>query len=214
MFPHFNFASTAQLYQQLVNLIHNGTINIPNSSKQKGSKRPASEAGEEPPKKKVKYANSANVEPVRRINGDPKVTKQMFYAKLREAKVQKPDRKLEKAQTSLEKYKQITELLGACFDPSNYADEPEDSNPLVEEGLLNDIKQLEADIAELNDDRTASEQKESKERFMKLFSSLSDHRREAIEYAKDTSLTWIRSVKKVPPSPQFLNYDNLVEIAK
>ena len=54
-----------------------------------------------PPKKKIKFSNPANVAPVRRINGDPTITKQMFFAKLNEA--YKPDRKLEKAQISLEK---------------------------------------------------------------------------------------------------------------
>jgi len=219
MFPHFSYASTAQLYQQLITLINKGTINIPAHVRRPilphsvGQKRPNIPTYE-PPQKKIKYANPPSVAPVRRINGDPQITKPMFFAKLREAKLNRPDRKLEKAQFSLEKYKQITELLGACFDPSNYPAESEAPSLLDEKELEEDYARLEKEIEELKAGEAAvAKCKKERETYLKLFSNPAKHMAEAQEFTKDTGLTWIKSLRKIEPTLNFETFNNLIEIA-
>jgi len=220
MFPHFSYASTAQLYQQLITLINKGTINIPAHIRRPtkhqavGTKRPNTVPAYEPPQKKIKFANPPNIAPVRRVNGDPRITKPMFFAKLREAKLNRPDRKLEKAQFSLEKYKQITELLGACFDPSNYPQESEAPSLLVEKELLEEVARFEKELEELKAaESTVEDSKKERETYLRLFSNPAKFMKEAQDYTKDTSLTWFKSLKKCQPCQDFDKFDNLIEIA-
>eukprot|EP00494_Astrolonche_serrata_P026129 UN26390 len=150
MFPNFSYASTAQLYQKLISLIRSGTINIPaNLQTQQQSyyrSHGKSQIHFAPPKKKIKYSNISSVAPVRRINDDPKISRTMFLAKLKEAKLNNPDFKQDKAQNALEKYKQITELLGACFDSSNYPKEETEEPEFNEDELNKDIAKIKEDI--------------------------------------------------------------------